>query len=563
MSLVNGSLQIGQSAIRASQAALQVIGNNVANAASEDYTRRRPSLEPTVQTGAAGRLQLGTGVQLAGVQRLVDEAINARLRSATSDQASAQSAADAMAQIETVFNPLGDENISTQLTALFNAFGDLANDPQSAARRSLLLQAGNAVAQSIATANSTLGAQRTQVNNQLTAMVEQANRLISQVADLNGQITMTESGTDNGAAAGLRDQRDAALRQLSELMNVQTQAGPNGAVNVYLNSTPLVMATDSFGLTVAPDPDSTRGDPIVRFDGSNMTASITGGQIGGLLAARTDGIDFAQDRLDILAVTLINEVNRIHSQGQGLTGLESITSTNAVADTNAALNSAGLDLAPVNGTFEIHVTDPDGQQTTYTIAVNLAGVGSDDSLSTLAGKIDGLSSITATAQPDGRLAIAAERGYSFTFSDDTSGALAGLGINTFFTGHNAADIAVRGDLTPSGIAAATNGLPADSGNALRLAGLVDQKVGSLDGLTLSDYFTQVMGTLASRAAKAGSDSDAASAVADALASQRDAISGVSTDEEAIDLMKYQRAYQGAAHYISLVNQLLDELMRLV
>ncbi len=141
--------------------------------------------------------------------------------------------------------------------------------------------------------------------------------------------------------------------------------------------------------------------------------------------------------------------------------------------------------------------------------------------------------------------------------------LAALGINTFFSGAGATDIALRGGLTAALVAAATNHLPADNSNALRLAGLAETALAPLGGMSLNDYYRELATELGGRTAEAQSQLDASDTLVEALAAQRDAISGVSLDEEAIELMKYQRAFQGAARYITVIDELLDELVRLI
>ena len=290
---------------------------------------------------------------------------------------------------------------------------------------------------------------------------------------------------------------------------------------------------------------------------------ITGGQIGGLLSARANGVDSAQASLNTLAAALIEQVNAIHSQGQGLDKMDAATSTNAVSDANAALNAAGLSQTVVNGSFTLNVTGPTGQTAASTITVNLSGIGSATTANSLAAQLSGVAGVSATVQPDGRLSIDAASGYSISFAGDSSGALGALGLNTFFSGHDADDIAVRGDLTAGGIAASQNGLPGDNSNALQLAGLASTPVDSLGGVSLTGYFNNTMGTLAGQISQTQAANTSAGTLVNALSSQQAAISGVSIDQEAIDLMTYQRAYQGAARYISTLKTLTDEMMQMI
>jgi flagellar hook-associated protein 1 FlgK len=563
MSLISG-LKVGQSALMASQAALQIIGNNVSNASTPNYARETPLLESVVQASPAGTgTTVGQGVQMVGVQRLTNEAVNAQLRSGASDQYGTQSASDQLSSVQTTFDPLGANSLASQLTAFFNGFSNLANNPQDSGQRGLLLQDGAALARSINSASQALNDQRAQINQQLSSLTTQANQLIGQVATYNGQVIAATAAGNSQAAAGLSDERDAALAQLSQIMDIQTQTNGNGAINVYSNSQSLVAGVESSQLATVVDAMSDTGDLVVTDADTGGVLPISGGQIGGLLSARANGVDAVQSSLNTLASALIEQVNAVHSQGQGLNPIESATSTNRVSDASAALNAAGLFQAPVNGRFTVNVTGRAGQSVATTITVNLSGTGAPTTLNSLAGQLSGVAGVTAMVLPDGRLRIDAASGYSISFANDSSGVLGAMGLNTFFSGHDANDIAVRSDLSGGDIAASRNGLPGDNSNALQLASLAGGKVDSLGGVSLTDYFNNTMGTLAGQISQAKTANASAGTLVNALSSQQAAVSGVSIDQEAIDLMTYQRAYQGAARYISTLKTLTDEMMQMI
>ncbi|MFM7133600.1 MAG: flagellar basal body protein, partial [Planctomycetota bacterium] len=126
---INGALQIGQSAILASQAAIQVAGNNMANAATPGYHRQVARLSPSRPEfiGQAGFL--GTGVQLARIVRTVDSALQSRTRAAISDQNAAEIDQRFLSAIESIRNELSDQDLSSRLSAFFNSFSELANNP--------------------------------------------------------------------------------------------------------------------------------------------------------------------------------------------------------------------------------------------------------------------------------------------------------------------------------------------------------------------------------------------------------------------------------------------------
>jgi len=140
-----------------------------------------------------------------------------------------------------------------------------------------------------------------------------------------------------------------------------------------------------------------------------------------------------------------------------------------------------------------------------------------------------------------------------------------LGVNTFFSGTDAQSIAVNGAVVkdPNLIAAAKNGDSGDNQTALAIADLATTAVKSLNGSTLNDSYQSLITNIATQTSQATADTQATAAVVSTLQNQRESISGVSMDEEAINLMRYQRAYQGAARLVTVVNDMMDTMMNLV
>lgn len=139
-------------------------------------------------------------------------------------------------------------------------------------------------------------------------------------------------------------------------------------------------------------------------------------------------------------------------------------------------------------------------------------------------------------------------GYEFNFADDTSGALAVMGVNAYFTGTNASDIGVRGDLKsdPSQLLTGREdgGVFVQNGTALAIVGMQDKSIAELGDQTLRGAWTDTVQAVGVAASSSKSNAEAAGLVRANLESQRAAVSGVSLDEETINLMNFQRQYQG-------------------
>jgi flagellar hook-associated protein 1 FlgK len=562
---LNGALQIGKSALVTHQGAIQVTGNNIANAGSADYTRQVASTSPTKDRQIGPGLFVGTGVQLDSVRRQIDEALEARLRGSVSDSLSADTAQQWLGRIEAVFNELGDDDLSTRLSTFFASWSNLANKPQDMGLRQVVLQEGASVATWFNDMRRQLGSLQADADHRLAALVKDADMLASRVADLNSRIVMAESGS--GQAAGLRDQRDAALKRLSELIDVRTVPQESGAVNVYLGSEPLVLGADNRGLDLEETPVNGKLVASVIIKATGGDATVSSGQLGGLVGARAK-LDRVIDQVDGLARGLIFELNKLHSCGQGLEGFSSVTAANQVAVTNVALSdpATGLAFAPTNGSFVVHVrTKATGLVTSTLVQVDLDGSGAETTLNSLRNDLGLVSGVTATVT-GGRLQLdAASNAVEISFSQDASGVLTSLGLNTFYTGRDARDIAMNATLQsrPALLAAARNGETGDNQTARAIAALESQSLLTLNGASLKDSYQSMINEVGVANSSAKTDAEAMRVVRETLESQREALSGVSLDEEAVNLMRQQRAFQGAARLVAAVDELMRTILGMV
>jgi flagellar hook-associated protein 1 len=197
--------------------------------------------------------------------------------------------------------------------------------------------------------------------------------------------------------------------------------------------------------------------------------------------------------------------------------------------------------------------------------VDLDGTGPQTTLQSLAADLDNVADIKASVS-GGHLHVAADSDdVEISFSQDSSGALAALGVNNFFAGTDARDIAVSGALksNPALIAAAKNGEKTDNQTARAIAALESQPLGGLGGFSLKDAYQATVNGVAGAASAAETQVEAANVVRETLENQRESLSGVSLDEEAINLMRQQRAFQGAARLVSAVDELMQTVLNMV
>jgi len=560
-----GTLNVGRSALASNQIALQTVGNNIANAGNENYTRQRVELETTTPQEIRSGIFVGTGVDVADIRRSIDNALEARLRSANSDTEAANQTSTWLSRVESVFNELTDQDLSTSMSTFFTSWSTLANKPQDIGQRQVVLQTGQTLATQIRSTRSQISALTNDADVQLRGLADSVNKLTSQIASLNQQISTAEGA--QGTANSLRDQRDGVIKELAKHVNVNTNEQANGMVDIFIGNDPLV--TDITPRSMSLLRETARdGEQTLRlvYDNNGGPVNATSGVVGSTLAAR-ETIKETLNKIDSLAGALIFELNKVHSSGQGLQGASSITSQNVVTETSAALNSdeADLDFKPGNGSFVVHVKDKaTGATTSSLVSVKLDGTGTQTSLDSLASSIDGIDNISASIS-SGKLSVSADSSaVEISFSQDSSGTLAALGIGSFYKGTDGRDIAVSDNIASDVrlLAASRNGQGGDNQTALAIAALQTQSMGSLNGQNLKDTYQGTVNEISGKVAGARQDADSFRAVQDSLQAQREAVSGVSMDEEAISLLRYQRAYQGAARVVQVADELMQTLLRI-
>jgi flagellar hook-associated protein 1 FlgK len=563
---INGALQIGQSAILASQAAIQVAGNNMANASTPGYHRQIARLSPSRPEfiGRAGFI--GTGVQLSRIVRSVDSALQSRTRSAISDQNAAEIDSRFLNAIESVRNELTSQDLSSRLSAFFNSFSELSNSPNDEAVRTVVIQQGSGLATAIRELRTEHTNVRTEIDRALGATVRTVDGLLEQVAEVNRQIVEAEQGT-NGGANALRDRRDELVAEVAQYLPINTIEQPNGALDIHVGSTPIVLAGDSRGVVLRTEASASGTTVSLRVKADGTTLNPDAGQVGALFRQRSDTVDPAINDLDTLASQLAFQVNRIHSQGQGTRGFSSVTALNRVDDPTANLSAdaAGVPFEMRNGSFELHVTNSStGIRTTVLIAVDPATTTLDELAATITAAMPAGTG-SASVTPDGALKIDAAGGYQLSFSNDTSSVLAALGVNGFFGGSDGSDIAINQQIIddPRLLASGRDHIAGSNAVALDIAALEDLSVDSLGGRSLRGYWQSCTTDLAVRTQASNTKAESTRLVRESLDAQSQAASGVSLDEESINMLSYQRQFQAAARYIATIDETLQTLLSIV
>jgi flagellar hook-associated protein 1 len=425
------SFDIGLTGLNAAQKALDVIGNNVANAATDGYHRQTVNLTPAYSRLNNGVL-MGGGVEVKGVTRAIDIFLEAEILRQQSSLSQVSQESTTLSSIEAAFGELtGNTGLNAAIDQFFNSLNDLSAHPDQDIYQNEALTSADAMTSQFRTLGDFLSNLEAQIRMQAENVVGQVNTLAGQIANLNDNIQRIEMS--GGQTGNLLDQRDQLINQVSELAGVQTQQRDYGVVDVDISGVPIVMGSNTMQLEVGLNENGLLG--ITPAGAFNYQTTIDGGQLGGLLTLYNTSVSSIHSDLDTLAKAIIQQVNQYHVQGVGSDG--SFTELTGKAMTSE--NISDFDPPVSNGSLFIRVTDTStGEVTRHQIDIDPS-----TDLSTVATAISAITGLNATVAGS-RLSIQTDTGYKFDFlpavlseptaSTFTAGSPPAVSVSGIYTG---------------------------------------------------------------------------------------------------------------------------------
>ncbi|MHC4264385.1 MAG: flagellar hook-associated protein FlgK [Planctomycetota bacterium] len=397
------SFSIGLSGLEAAKNALDIIGNNIANAATPGYHRQRVKLSPEYLVNYGGYIQ-GGGVCFEGITQEVDVFLEMEILRQQSVLGEVSRELSALRTIETAFGELsGGSGLSAMIDEFFNTLTELSAHPGEVIYQNQVVSAAEKMTAQFRVLGNTLTELKSKMALEAENSIGQVNTLLVQIAELNGKIQEVE--ISGGQAHNLTDQRDQLISRLSELVSVSTNELDYGVVNIVMAGIPVVTGTDALTLEVDIISEGKLGLSIAGAE--NYTTDVQGGSLGALFTLHNETITQISSDLDSLASEIIQQVNQFHAQGVGSYG--SFTEINGwiMSDEDVA----DFDPPIADGSFYIRVVDTStGQITRNRIDVDV----STDNLTTIAAAISavtGLSALVTSSQ----LRIQADADYEFDF----------------------------------------------------------------------------------------------------------------------------------------------------
>lgn len=557
--MASGILGAGLTGLYAAQAGIRTTEHNISNVNTAGYKRQEVSFFAT-RPEYSGSAYFGTGVSIDSVRRQYSQFLDNEVLVNQSQLSRHETYVSRGSQIDVLLGDSGS-GLSTALDNFFGAINAVANEPTSNAARQTMLSAARNLVGRVNTLTEKLQSQLAASNREIDSIAAQVTTYAQRLASLNDDISRAEA-LNGQPANDLRDQRDQILTELNKLVNVTTTEQSDGSVNVFIGSgQALVVGGNASRMGSALDPaDTSLRVPTLIMGNTTLTldtGTLNGGQLGGLLEEREQIVLPALRDIGRIAIGLAEEFNALHAAGYALdgttTGLNFFsTGASMLRQPLANSNNAGTGQIAATLTSASQLTSSeyllsydganytltrlsDGSTRTGTLAqvTDLDSNGSNDQGFTLA-----LSSGTPSAGDTWSIRLTQDGGATFTLNATIS--------------------------DPSMIAAASQmNAPGDNTNILAMADLQFANVMDNGAATFNEVYNQTIGRTASLVSEADWNAAAfTSLVAEAETAQK-SVSGVNLDEEAVNLIRFQQAYQAAAKAIQVASSLFDELLNVV
>lgn len=309
-------LNIANSGIRANSELLQTTSKNIANVNTEGYVRERTEFTTMIDN------QVGRGQ----TYRLLNEFAQKQLNRDTSNKSFFDQFVSEASRVDQIFSEKSN-SLSTSINSMFNNVQEALNQPSSTVARSLVMSDAQNLIDQMDRLAGIVSEQKAVVNEQLEIFSEEANTLIESISSLNQEIAGVHGTKNEADASSAYNERDKAIRDLSELIDIETLDGPNGEKQVFMGTgEAVVMQNGSFNLfSISSDPDANFKELRLDVNGGkavplDIDPTKLKGKIGGLLAFRDDILVPAQNQIGQMGIALADAFNQQNRLGMDANG---------------------------------------------------------------------------------------------------------------------------------------------------------------------------------------------------------------------------------------------------
>lgn len=313
------ALQIGLTGLRAHRRSMEVAGHNVANAATEGYSRQEVLLEPFIQRNIT--VQAGTsglGVRVQDVRRVRDRFIDAVLRGEQARKAAFEAEKLVLDHIQVLVGEPSDSGIQAALNDFWSSWHDLASDPHLISARATVMEKGRTLASLFRNLGVQLDAVAHDIEVDIKATVARVNYLSAEIARITLEIQRALARHE--PLGDLLDKRDLMLDEITDLTGATVTLKDAESVRVAVGGLPLVDGQVLYEIEAVFTSTGTefRWKPVSSPSGQYEVMTAMGGRLAGLKAARDESVYGFKTELEGLFRDFVDQVNQQHAQGYHL-----------------------------------------------------------------------------------------------------------------------------------------------------------------------------------------------------------------------------------------------------
>ena len=564
-----GSLYIGATGLRSSQTAINTTANNLANMDTTGYVRQQVLFGDlnyiTVDTNAAiSHSQSGLGVTIADVVHTRDYFLDKSYRTEAGRQAFYAAGYSTTSEVETYYQELEGQAFQDNLEDFWTSFQEFAKDPSDSANQNLIMQKATLFASRAQSVYSSLQGYQNNLNTQISDDVDSVNDLGHKIYDLNLQISKIEAGGVETAMA-LRDERDNALDKLSTLASITYKEESDGSVRVKLEGVDFVDESHVYDMGKEVDKvngfitpywphmsDMQAGHYSEVFNYNIDISPEKNTDIGELKSLVMQRGDHVATYADIEGKSADDYNNS--------TGMSTMLTAEAQLDQliHSMVTSINDAICPnVKSSATITGTDEKGNTVSFaagTLIMDTANcsVGSDGKIppAELFTRV-GIDRYTKVAGNDGKTYYV----YNQEDTSDTSKMYTtkSIGVNSVIAG------------APSLLTYKTQSGAIDYALGKKFCDVWSKSAltlspNSTGTCTFTEYYSQMVGELATAGSVYDTKATSLQGTVTAINNQRQQVTGVASDEELTNMIKYQNAYNAASRYINVVSEMMQTLI---
>lgn len=582
-----GNLEIGKTGLNAAQLGQKTTGHNIANVHTEGYSRQRAEQSADTSKHFGGL----HGVRVDRIARVYNQFNTEKVIGEESKSSDWEAREAYMKMVEASFQDLDGKNLGEALGSFWNAWSSAASQPESQAERQNLLSSAEDLIAKIKGLDQRLSSIQGSLNKEMLGQMDEVNDLAKKIAELNKEIHRVESS--GNPVGDLKDKRDLHLAELARKVDINWFFSKEGHIDINLpQGAAIVRGTTAY--KVEPYINSDQPEfPLVGYEIApsvliNLSPSMKAGSLKAIETVRDKVLGGLREELKTLAKTLVDKTNDIYSPGHGMVNpYHQIVSAYAISP-----ESIDQPLSFVqDGILKFELKPNSDLQNPLELSIEVKA--GEDSLASVIDKINLAAEkiqtnykpnnltdaenekpkkppleeppLIAELSPANHLQIKSGRGFSFRMLQDTSGLMSRLGFNSFLQmDKSLEDLKINPFIKEDEMRIALgNGKdPGSNEIALAIHDLQFEKVLLNDTVTLDEFYRSLYTRTGRETKKAIENNLSHKNILDQFKAMEKAVTGVNLDEEMANMMKYQKAYEASARYISTVDQMTDALIRM-